>query len=216
MNIYISDFDQFIDSIHDYIMGEYEINPRNIDTSLYVGDKSLMWCEDDGKTFEYDCCNFNKSLHVHEDCNLNCVICCTEVDVVALKYLNSSVFGPKRAEIISSLHSWLPSATFQYVRVDVTCSSKLLLIESYLEPSYLFYLIGYIDRPVEYTYHTDSLLFKPYELDYNIMTGTKKKKGSKAKNPFPRMKRPSRKKRKTKGRRKKKRMTKHKKTSLGT
>nr|DBA13069.1 TPA: gp72-like protein [Oryctes rhinoceros nudivirus] len=168
MNVSITNIQEFINSIHDFIIETFEIIPRDFETKLLVGNRSLVWHSDVGKIEEFICPKFKHYLHVHEKHNAdeNLTICCNEVDIIALKYLNDSIFGTFKNKIISSLHSWLPAATYQHVRVVVR--SNTTYINSYFEPSYLFNLLHYIDhsRDIIYTYyHSNIVLYESYNLE---------------------------------------------------
>lgn len=175
MDVRISNISEFINCIHDYIIDEYEITPRDFETKLVTGDKSLIWYEQTNKIEPFDCYKFNGCLHVHnygrhgEEKDSAIVICCSEVDIIALKYLYGSIFGPLKSKIISSLHSWLPAATFQFVRVSL--KRQCNIVDSYLEPSYVFHILESIDfvSPLQYNYYIDSniVLYKSYNLIEN-------------------------------------------------
>lgn len=162
MRVKIENLDQFVNCIHDYIVEEYEIYPRDFETRLLVGDKSLVWDKRTGEICEISCPKFNGPLHVHEQHQLdeskkNLVICCNEVDVIALRYLQGSIFGERKAEIITEMHDWLPAATMHWVRVTVP--NRLVRVRSYFEPSYLFRFYDGIKqdnlsdlRQIDYTY----------------------------------------------------------------
>lgn len=139
MNVSITDIREFINSIHDCIVERYEIIPRDFETSLIVGDKSYIWHKTSQRLETFDCAQCRRTLHIHKEYdNDELLICCNDVDIVALKYLNSSIFGRYKSIIISTLHSWLPSATYQYVKT--TIAYNITHVESYFEPSYLYFL----------------------------------------------------------------------------
>lgn len=193
MDIRITNISEFINCIHDYIIDEYEITPRDFETKLITGEKSLIWYEQTNKIETFDCMKFNRGLHIHEyggDANNAVVICCNEVDIIALKYLYGSIFGPLKSTIIASLHSWLPAATFQFVRVSL--KRQCNIVNSYLEPSYVFHLLEYIDfvSPLQYNYYINSniVLYKSYNLVENnkeIMVRTRSRSRSRSRSTSP-------------------------------
>lgn len=122
MDLRIKDISEFINCIHDYITEEYNILPRDFETNLVIGQKSLIWYRNTGRIEQFDCLHFNRHLHVHDEISNSKrpnVVCCNEVDIIALKYLEGSIFGNFKSDIISSLHTWLPAATFQTVQVKM-------------------------------------------------------------------------------------------------
>lgn len=84
------------------------------------------------------------------------VVCCNEVDIIALKYLNATIFGPQKEKLIASLHSWLPAATFHHVNVIFSPPHKCIKIDSYFEPTYLFYAYYIVYESIEYNYYIGS------------------------------------------------------------
>lgn len=181
MNLSINNINEFINSIHDYIMGEFEIKPRDFEIQLVVGENSICWNAYDNQVLPYtDCCNFLGPVHIHEDDirlhNYETIVCCSEVDIIALKYLNTSIFGPLKTKIISTLHSWLPAVVLNYVDVvwwkkyDFD-KSKGYRIDSYFEPSFLFKLIEYIGiksefKSIYYNYYYSYIVDERYYTSY--------------------------------------------------
>lgn len=196
MDVRITNISEFINCIHDYIIDEYEIAPRDFETKLVIGDKSIIWYESSNKIETFDCYRFNCGLHIHNfektsfTENESMVICCNEVDIIALKYLYGSIFGPLKSTIISSLHSWLPAATFQFVKVSL--KRQCNIVHSYFEPSYLFHLLEYLQfaNPFQYNYyiHSNIVLYKSYNLCENnksIMVRTRSRSRSRSRSMSP-------------------------------
>lgn len=190
MNVYITNIPEFINSIHDFVLETYEIIPRGFEATLLVGDKALAWHTDTEKIEEFTCSRFNKSLHVHENYNdPNLILCCNEVDVIAIKYLSSSIFGKHKREIISSLHSWLPAATFIHVKAHIRKFTKT--IKSYFEPSYLFYFMEnvYHSNDIVYMYFNSNIvLYENYTLKGKqslimVTTTTRRRSRSRSRSP---------------------------------
>lgn len=164
MNIRIDDKIEFINCIHDYIIEHYEIIPRDFETIVDCTEQSLIWMNGQITKFE---CN-RTGLHIHSEIDLDYkkfefdnepIICCNEIDKVALQYLQSSIFSKYKSEIILSMHSWLPGATFNYV--SLILNPLATTIESYLDPTYLFHFL------ISPTYQT-SLTYR-YYLNRNIV-----------------------------------------------
>lgn len=169
MDLRITDISEFINCIHDYIIEEFEIIPRDFETRLIVGDRSIAW--DTRSIEEFKCPKFNKHLHIHHEEHCPTLICCNEVDIIALKYLNGSIFGPLKYKIISTLHSWLPAATFQAVKVSIKPNCNL--IESYFEPSYLFHVLQSphpITIQYNYYFQRNIVIYESYNLIENNKT----------------------------------------------
>lgn len=164
MNLKIDDLDQFVNCIHDYIIEEFNIHPRDFETRLLVGATSLVWDRRTGNISDLPCSQFNGPLHVHEKYHLansdeddDLLICCSEVDVIALRYLQGSIFDCQKPHIIKTMHDWLPAATMHCVRA--TMPNKRIRVRSYFEPSYLFRFYDKIcpgnmldAREIDYTY----------------------------------------------------------------
>lgn len=138
METRISNISEFVNCIHDFIVEEYDIVPRDFETNLIVGDEALIWHKSDGRIESFECPYFNRTLHIHTkeeiSNNKDNVICCNEIDIITLKYLESSIFGPFKNEIIASLHSWLPAATYQHVNVKI--NNRLRTYSRKYEPPY--------------------------------------------------------------------------------
>lgn len=172
MNVQIEKIGDFINSIHDYILETFEITPRDFETTLLPGEKSLLWNRKTGEIHEFDCPLFGRHLHVHDKDAVDekYVVCCSQVDIIALRYLNGSIFGNEiKTHLINTLHHWLPSATFQNVKVRL--AKKSLTIHSYFEPSYLFYLLPDIDKyNLVYNYlHSNIVSYDNYNLSETNM-----------------------------------------------
>lgn len=165
----INDLAQFINCIHDYIIDEFGIYPRDFETKLLVGDKALVWDQRTEDVCEIHCPEFNKLLHVHETyqneaSKPHLVMCCCEVDVIALRYLVGSIFDIQKSTIISTMHDWLPAATMHYV--DAQLTNNMVRVISYFEPSYLFrfydddYNPGKSRRQINYTYIVRNIVYQ--------------------------------------------------------
>lgn len=194
MNVQINKIGDFINSIHDYILETFEISPRDFETTLLLGDKSLAWNRRTHKITEFECKLFNKRLHAHEnEINVNdYIVCCSQVDIIALRYLNGSIFdndagdkssGGFKHELISSMHSWLPAATFQNVRVRFL--KRNATVTSYFEPSFLFYLLHDIDKyQITYNYlYSNIVNHTNYTLSETVMV--KGRRRSRSSSPAP-------------------------------
>lgn len=153
MNINIESVPDFISCIFDYITEYFAIEPRDSELQLLqlnIGHESLLW--DDGMISTFSCPLFNKKLHVHPEYGASNVVCCSGVDVMALKYIESCIFSPEKYKIIATMHHWLPAATANYVgvRYNLTFDET---IRSYFEPSYCSKFAG---KMLVYYYYFDS------------------------------------------------------------
>lgn len=167
----IRDLDQFINCIHDYIIDEFGIHPRDFETKLLVGSKALVWDQRTDVLCEIHCPQFNGKLHVHEqymreESKPYLVMCCCEVDVIAMRYLLGSIFDKQKSRIISTMHNWLPAATMHHV--DVKLIGNPVRAISYFEPSYLFrfydddddvYNPGKFRDHIDYTYIIRNIVY---------------------------------------------------------
>lgn len=196
MNVKIANVSEFINCIHDYIIEEYEIIPRDFETQLYIGEQSLVWCN--GAISEFHCPHFDKYFHVHEheevdtdDKSDDKIICCSQLDIIALKYLEGSIFGALKREIIKSLHDWLPAVTFQ--TVDVTFDKTCRIVRSYFEPSYLFWFLHTDavapNTQITYKYYFNgNIVYSNYSILENereIMVRTRSRSRSRSRSSSP-------------------------------
>lgn len=166
MILKISNLENFINSIYDYITEEYEIIPRDFETNFSIGFNSIIYNKNDGSISDYDCPNFNGELHHHDD-----LIFCSEPEIVALKFIQQSIFSKYKFSLISTLHSWLPSATVDSVSVQFTN----VYIVSHLEPSYCVTFLDsfapfdclnyYFKSNIDYSNFCESQLESFYELN---------------------------------------------------
>lgn len=170
MEVGIRDVGEFINCLHDYVLEVYEIEPRDFSYIPKRHKTSLVWsaAEALNQLREIKCPRFDGPVHVHAAKNNLEIICCTEVDCLAVDYLHNTIFGPFKREIILSLHAWLPAATWACCRVrfitgnshtvnnDVVAAvppqAQDLHITSYFEPSFLYYAYKTVYNSINYTF----------------------------------------------------------------
>lgn len=155
MKIRLRNHSEFLNAIYDYVAENYAIelqsfviDTRPVSGSLIYSDLEVLGCY---RLAAYPHCRaYNSHLHVHESNRVavdneeeeehrrvispTVLHCCTEVDTLAIRYLNESLVSPDREMILFSLHHWLPSATSAHV--SVTFAPNESVVESYYEPSF--------------------------------------------------------------------------------
>lgn len=185
MNVQIENIAEFLNSLHDYILEDFGLVPRDFETKIFLGSTSIAWSKRTNKLYPYDCDKFNSHLHIHSFDNCaeldELVVCCNEPDIIALQYVHMSIFGPQKGGIIQSLHSWLPAVTFRYCKIFILPNRGIddsfnqntgLIINSYFDPSYLSTLLNQSEcaphfSQITYNYYYNSNIVNCYN-NYNV------------------------------------------------
>lgn len=147
----------FIESIYNFIIENYEIIPKNFNSSRVLMNevdtilnrpknegRSLVW-DPVKNVFEYHYCtdftnDLTHAIHTHSQFYSNRVFC-TEPELLALLYIRQSVYGKTREHMIKSLKLWLPLVTMDAVRLQLVPyksvrQSKEIVICGDLSPEY--------------------------------------------------------------------------------
>lgn len=193
MNVKITNICEFINAIHDYILEEFEVLPRDFETKLTIDRYSLVYDINRECILPFECSKSSDILHVHTDqfSTKDFVICCNEVDIIALKYIDTCIFGDCRSEIISTLHNWLPAATFQNVHTTLLTTEPTLTINSYFEPSFLFEFVYLANdnrtNQIDYNYFYSNIVgYNSYiisEQQKKIMVNARRRSRSRSASP---------------------------------
>lgn len=162
---------EFLNCIYDYIAENYAIELQNFIIDAQTVDESLIYSDHEALgsyklARNNKCKNYNGHLHRHAPpppststsamatpTTIDRVLyCCTEVDVLAVRYLNDTLTHKNREEIILSMHDWLPAATMNYVEVSFNFDEST--VESDFEPSFaLAFIYKHNLAVAQLTYH---------------------------------------------------------------
>lgn len=147
---------EFLNCIYDYVAENYAIELQNFIIDVQPVEESLIYSDHEALgsyklARNEKCKNYNGHLHCHDTTD-RALYCCTEVDVLAVRYLNDTLTHKDREEIILSMHDWLPSATMNYV--DISFNFDECTVESSFEPSFaLAFLYKHNLSVSQLTYH---------------------------------------------------------------
>lgn len=171
MLLKIKDYDDFVSSIYHYIIESYGIIPRDFegayDRDSY--DTAIQYDTLSGRLVPYLCSQQHCALHTHE----NDLIYCTEVEILAARYVYRSVFHKRKRDILLELKSWLPMATLCAVNIvlndDDICDS-VYSITSDLAPAYCvnFFYIPYVARTKLIYNFISNIVTDNFESEYTV------------------------------------------------
>lgn len=148
MNIRVVDVNQFLNNVGNYIIDQYHIIPRDFTLShdyAKLSQCSLIYTED-GRVLRFTC-NYEgnrENLHTHiNDSQIlaGSFVYCSNPEKLAVVYIDNSIFHPRKHEIMTTLHEWLPSATVDQVAVTFN-SSHTIEVFTHLEPSYAIHFLN--------------------------------------------------------------------------
>lgn len=132
MNVFVKDHESFFMAIYDYIVENFCIEPREfeIDSGLAITEAleatgSISYDPTHRKFEFFECPERSErasALHAHLSME-NIILFCSEPELLAINYINRSVFGRDRHELILSLKEWLPTVTVNYVKATFVCST---------------------------------------------------------------------------------------------
>lgn len=131
---YIKNYGQFIDSIFNYVIEYYEIKPRTFDLADSLKDSVYRILENSecncSIRYDHNTVTLNKfkclyyendiknATHIHSENELG-IVFCTEPEIAAALYINSTIYGPQKAIILSCLKTWLPTVTVDDLCIDL-------------------------------------------------------------------------------------------------
>lgn len=133
-----------------------------------------------GKSFANDTVTSTRCFRGHFYKN-NPIVFCTSMELVVVEYINQQLtLVPEiKQNLISTLHEWLPSCTFDCVKLNMfgggsgsSSSSKPLQIHSYFEPTFITarYNIDIAARKksttLDYYYYETSNYIEHYNIVY--------------------------------------------------
>lgn len=145
MIVEIENYSLFIDSIYNYVIDTYEIIPREFElTDQPIVNTSIVYIENQIKTFQ--CSEFGKGLHYHREPFVFCSI----PEIIAVYYIQRSIFGPHKLRLIETLSWWLPNVTIDSVLVKFNTP----IVTSHLFPAYAhhYWLNSYSHIVDSFTY----------------------------------------------------------------
>lgn len=199
INIY-----EFLNCVHDCVYDVFSIEPRNFvlvsEAELAAGRSALVYDPATDRLSEFPCSRFNKQLHVHDPSELGDNeadegsrkrVFCSSVDALAAWYLDRSIFGNRRVEIISTLHDWLPSSA--YNQVSVRIDKRQDRVNSYFEPSFCIKLFQLNDIKLVYNYFKSNIVsYIVYDEKSNVEIMVRARSRSRSRSPGARRRRPGR------------------------
>lgn len=151
MVVRVKEYPEFLASIYNYIIEEYEVAPRDFEMATNIknevesvietdGGKGLKYVPDSGIVpFEcYDYKHNRRALHTHKtiECNRH-LLFCSEPEIAALVYINRSVYGSSKYRLIGTMKRWLPTVTMNDVEVAFDGNE----VYSDLYPSYSIHFL---------------------------------------------------------------------------
>lgn len=173
MVVRVKDYPDFLTSVYNYIIEEYEVEPRDFEVVTNIrnevddiidrdGGTGLKYVHGDGALLPFACYDYRndrRALHTHTTVESNRhLLFCSEPEIAALVYINRSVYGPNKERLIGTLKVWLPTVTVEdvTVRFGDTCN----VVRSDLYPSYSVHFLRHRSRArfadLTYVYHPES------------------------------------------------------------
>lgn len=173
ITISVNDEFAFISNVHDYIVELAKTTPNTLRFQSFADNnhrnKSIAYyLEKNNTIIEYfDCPLFDRGLHAHniEDgksfandtiTSTRCfrghfyenspIVFCTSVELAVIEYINQqlTLMPGLKHHLISTLHKWLPSCTFDCVKVRSSgsgssgrSSNSNIQVHSYFEPTFI-------------------------------------------------------------------------------
>lgn len=209
MNLKIINIYEFLNCVHDCVYDVFSIEPRNFvlvgEAELAAGRSALIYDPTTDRLSEFPCPRFNKRLHVHDqreldgnhnddrdmDESMRKRVFCSSVDALAAWYLDRSIFGNRRVEIISTLHDWLPSSA--YNQVSVRINKRRCYVDSYFEPSFCIKLFQLNNIKLVYNYFKSNIVsYIVYDEKSNVEIMVRYRSRSRSRSPGARRRRPGR------------------------
>lgn len=169
MVVRVKEYPEFLASIYNYIIEEYELGPRDFEMATNIknevesvietdGGKGLKYVPDSGVVpFQcYDYKRNRRALHTHKTIESNRhLLFCSEPEIAALVYINRSVYGSGKYRLIATMKRWLPTVTMNDVEVTFDGNK----VHSDLYPSYSIHFLRQNRTPFAnftYVYHASS------------------------------------------------------------
>lgn len=149
MVVRVKDYPDFLTSVYNYIIEEYELGPRDFEMMTNIKNEvddiietgGLKYVHEAGVVrFEcYDYRHDRRALHTHKTIRSNRnLLFCSEPEITALVYINRSVYGHSKHRLIDTMKCWLPTVTVNDVRVMFGGNE----VHSDLYPSYSIHFLG--------------------------------------------------------------------------
>lgn len=168
MIVRVKEYPEFLTSIYNYIIEEYELRPRDFEMMTNIknevddiietdGGKGLKYVEGVGVVrFKcYDYRHNRRALHTHKTIESNRhLLFCSEPEITALVYVNRSVYGRSKYRLIATMKCWLPTVTMNDVEVVFGGDNE---VHSDLYPSYSIHFLRQNQTRfanLTYVYHT--------------------------------------------------------------
>lgn len=168
MIVRVKEYPEFLTSIYNYIIEEYELRPRDFEMMTNIknevddiietdGGKGLKYVEGVGVVrFKcYDYRHNRRALHTHKTIESNRhLLFCSEPEIAALVYVNRSVYGRSKYRLIATMKCWLPTVTMNDVEVVFGGDNE---VHSDLYPSYSIHFLRQNQTRfanLTYVYHT--------------------------------------------------------------
>lgn len=169
MVVRVKEYPEFLSSIYNYIIEEYELGPRDFEMATNIKNEVESVIETDGGTglkyvpgsgvvpFQcYDYKRNRRALHTHRTIESNRhLLFCSEPEIAALVYINRSVYGSSKYRLIGTMKRWLPTVTMNDVEVAFDGNE----VHSDLYPSYSIHFLRQNQTPfanLTYVYHASS------------------------------------------------------------
>lgn len=169
MVVRVKEYPEFLTSIYNYIIEEYEIGPRDFEMATNIKNEVESVIETDGgKGLKYvpkmgvvpfQCYDYKRNrraLHTHRTIESNRdLLFCSEPEIAALVYINRSVYGGSKYRLIGTMKRWLPTVTMNDVEVAFDDNE----VHSDLYPSYSIHFLRQNQTPfanLTYVYHDTS------------------------------------------------------------
>lgn len=168
MIVRVKEYPEFLTSIYNYIIEEYELRPRDFEMMTNIknevddiietdGGKGLKYVDGVGVVrFKcYDYRHNRRALHTHKTIESNRhLLFCSEPEIAALVYVNRSVYGHSKYRLIATMKCWLPTVTMNDVEVVFGGDNE---VHSDLYPSYSIHFLRQNQTRfanLTYVYHT--------------------------------------------------------------
>lgn len=184
MVVRVKEYPEFLTSIYNYIIEEYELGPRDFEMATNIKNEVESVIETDGgkglkyvpKTgvvpFQcYDYKRDRRALHTHRTIESGRrLLFCSEPEIAALVYINRSVYGRSKCRLIDTMKRWLPTVTVNDVEVTFDGNE----VHSDLYPSYSIHFLRqnrtrFAD--LTYVYHDSARLSSDDDDDDDITAG---------------------------------------------
>lgn len=170
MIVQIVDEEQFLCSIYDYIVDDYDILPRD-----FPWIREQIFADVKNRTLQYDIvCDVLR--------NIVCVgktvddtlhgphqsfVYCSIPEIIAARYVHKTIIHPRKPHILKTLQDWLPTVTLPWIHL-IEGESCVETVKSDLFPSYVsrFLFSQDLQRTfLRYIYYSKS---QPYTDNYEL------------------------------------------------